>query len=310
MSDGKGKKAVMRGLYGMTCVILSAILFGLMPFFTKTAYGYGSNAYTVAFGRFFFGSLMLGTILSIYPKQHIIVQRKNWGDILWMGIFYAATPLLLFQSYNYMDSGIATILHFSYPVAVILLMWIFWNKRLNKLQWICCVLCAGGMLCFYTPGAAMSFYGSAMALLSGVFYAAYIVLLGQSAIRNMSPMLMTFWISVISSVVLGALALLKGELIWKMSVEGWEAEILLAFSSTVLAVSLFQKGLMLCGEVKASLLSTFEPLTSIVIGIVVFHELLTFHTIVGICCISLAVLLLILTAKTEKNFNSEEGIKK
>ncbi len=100
MSDGKGKKAVMRGLYGMTCVILSAILFGLMPFFTKTAYGYGSNAYTVAFGRFFFGSLMLGTILSIYPKQHIIVQRKNWGDILWMGIFYAATPLLLFQSYN------------------------------------------------------------------------------------------------------------------------------------------------------------------------------------------------------------------
>ena len=264
----------------------------------------------MAFGRFFFGSIMLGIVLIFFPQKHIIVQRGIWLDFLWMGLFYAATPLLLFQSYNYMDSGIATILHYAYPVVVILLIWIFRNEQLSKLQWICSILCAGGVLCFYTPGSAMNFYGSIMALLSGVFYAAYIVLLGKSAIRNIAPMLMTFWISIISSVVLGGLALLKGELIWKMPAQGWTAEIFLALTSTVLAVSLFQKGIILCGEVKASLLSTFEPLTSIVIGIVFFHELLTLHAIVGICCILLAVILLISTAKTGKRFNSGRMIKK
>lgn len=40
------------------------------------------------------------------------------------------------------------------------------------------------------------------------------------------------------------------------------------------------------------MLSTFEPLTSVVVGIIVYHETLTMRTAAGIVCILLAVYLL------------------
>ena len=51
--------------------------------------------------------------------------------------------------------------------------------------------------------------------------------------------------------------------------------------------------MFLCGEVKASLLSTFEPLTGVVIGILVFSEAMTFRVAVGIALILLAAVLLV-----------------
>lgn len=65
-------------------------------------------------------------------------------------------------------------------------------------------------------------------------------------------------------------------------------------SATVFALILFQKGVFLCGEVKASLFSTFEPLTGIVIGAVVFHEALSVKEIIGMAGILAAAVLLVL----------------
>ena len=64
--------------------------------------------------------------------------------------------------------------------------------------------------------------------------------------------------------------------------------------TTVFALVLFQKGLFLCGEVKASLLSTFEPLTGIVIGMIAFQEELTPNKILGIIGVLTAAILLVL----------------
>ena len=47
------------------------------------------------------------------------------------------------------------------------------------------------------------------------------------------------------------------------------------------------------------MLSTFEPLTSVVIGVLVYHEVLTVRLGLGIVCILLAVCLLA-AAKEEK----------
>ena len=68
----------------------------------------------------------------------------------------------------------------------------------------------------------------------------------------------------------------------------------MALLTTVFALVLFQRGLFLCGEVKASLLSTFEPLTGILIGVVAFREILTPNKILGIIGILMSAVLLVL----------------
>ena len=69
---------------------------------------------------------------------------------------------------------------------------------------------------------------------------------------------------------------------------------------TVLALALFQKGLFLCGDVKASLLSSFEPLTGIVIGMIAFQERLNAKEMAGVSAIILATILLVAPALLAK----------
>ena len=74
----------------------------------------------------------------------------------------------------------------------------------------------------------------------------------------------------------------------------------LALLVSVIAVLLFQHGVLVTGGLKASLLSTFEPLTSLFIGMIVFHEFLTVRQWVGIILVLVSVILLVIPVGTKK----------
>jgi len=63
------------------------------------------------------------------------------------------------------------------------------------------------------------------------------------------------------------------------------------------AVYSFQRGLNIIGAQSTSILSTTEPITSVIIGILVFNEPVTFKIILGIAAIILSVILLALNEK-------------
>ncbi len=284
---------------GVIYVILSAVLFGTMPLLARTAYAHGSNAYTVAFGRFFFGSIVLGIVVLALPGCRLKVSRNEFLSLLKLSVPYALMPILLYVSYTYIDSGMATTLHFTYPVAVMLIMAVFCRIRPDARQIICTVLCVGGMTLLYTPDGQISMQGILLAVGSGLVYAVYIVLLGKSAARKFHSLVLAFWVSLLSAAEIGLIALLSGNLVFHLDTAGWAAEVGLALSATVFALVLFQKGVFLCGEVKASLFSTFEPLTGIVIGAVVFHEALSMKEIIGMAGILAAAVLLVLPSGKE-----------
>ena len=85
-----------------------------------------------------------------------------------------------------------------------------------------------------------------------------------------------------------------------MDQTAWAAEIVLALLTTVIALVLFQRGVYLCGEIKASLLSSFEPLTGILIGIIIFRENLSGRELVGIVSIIIAAIILVVPIKRKR----------
>ena len=286
-----------RSHLGVFYVILSAILFGTMPLLTRIAYAHGSNAYTAAFGRFFFGSIMLGLICFVSPGCSIKIKKEQFLALLKLSVPYALMPILLYASYTYIDSGMATTLHFTYPVAVMLILAIFFRSRPDAKQIICAILCVGGMALLYTPNGQVRVGGIILAVASGIIYAVYIVLLGKSTVKGLHSLVLAFWISLLSMAEIGIIALFSKNLVFSLDAAGWTAEFGLALFATVFALVLFQKGVILCGEVKASLFSTFEPLTGIVIGVVVFHEGLTAKELTGITGILAAAVLLVMPAR-------------
>lgn len=307
MNDVKGKSlskseksSELRNSYlGSLYIILSGLLFGLMPLITKYAYSHGSNAYTAAFGRFLFGSAILFIVIMIKPGCSVRTNRTQLVKILGISVFYAFTPVMLYSSYNYISSGLATTLHFTYPVAVIIIMAVFFRSKLGKKQIVCTLLCAVGIVLLYTPGGKAGVLGMIIAVASGIMYSLYIVLLGKSGLNNLPLLTLSFWLSFFSAIEIGITALLSGNLSFSVDAQGITAEVLLALCATVFALALFQKGLFLCGEVKASLLSTFEPLTGVVVGIIAFHESMTVKIFAGIVFILLSVILLVINKKTK-----------
>ena len=287
----------MKKQTGILYVILSAVLFGMMPLLAKVAYAHGSNAYTVAFGRFFFGSIILGILIAVLPNCTAKLRKEQLVELLKLSVAYALMPILLYTSYNYVDSGMATALHFTYPIAVMLIMAIFCKVMPDARQLLCALLCLIGMALLSSPGSQPSIPGVALAVGSGIVYAVYIVLLGRSTAKELHPLALAFWMAIFSAAEIGAIALVSGKLVFHLDAMGWAAELGMALFTTVFALVLFQRGLFLCGEVKASLLSTFEPITGIVIGVIVFYEVLSWGEILGIVSILVAVVLLVVPLK-------------
>lgn len=279
---------------GMVFAILSAVLFGTMPLFTKTAYIYGCNAYTVAFGRFLVGALGSGLIIILLPNIDLRVTRSEFQKLAGLSVFYAATPVLLYEAYRGISTGLATTLHFTYPIIIMIIGAVAFRNRLHARQIICLFICIAGITCFYTPGQTESASGIVLAVASGFAYALYILFLGQSGLQHLHVMVVTFWISLLSATEVGLAALPGSRLTLFIPWQSWLAIAGLGVFATVLALALFQLGVFLCGDVKASLLSTFEPLTGVIIGVLVFHEALTPRTVTGIVLILLSTLLLMM----------------
>ena len=289
----------VHALIGPGAVILSAVLFGTMPLMAKRAFALGSNAYTTAFGRFVTGAAIAGLVILLCPKQTIRINKKQFRTLLLLSLFYAATPVLLYSSYQSIDSGLASTLHFTYPVAVMLLSALLFHEQIGRRELLCAILCMAGVLLLYTPGSKADGSGMIIAALSGLVYAGYIVLLGKSGLKGLSVLTMTFWLSLLSAAEIFVFSLCTGNLALDLPKEVWLPYLGLGLFATVLALALFQIGVFLSGPVKASLLSTFEPLTGVVIGILVFHETLTIKSACGLLQILLAVILLALPAEKQ-----------
>ena len=286
-------KSTLNERLGPLFAILSAVLFGTMPLFAKIAYAYGCNSYTAAFGRFLFGAAASGLIIGIHPKLSFRITATEFKSLLLLSLFYAATPVLLYESYQTISSGLATTLHFTYPVIVMVLGAILFRSVLHVKQIVCLLICMSGILCFYRPGAGEGTTGMFLAVFSGLTYALYILFLGKSGLKQLHVMTITFWISLLSAIEIATFAMLGGKLLLTVPWQGWAAVGCLGLFATVLALALFQLGVFLCGEVKAALLSTFEPLTGVILGIGIFHETLTLRITAGILLILLSTVLLV-----------------
>ena len=275
---------------GIFLTVLSAVLYGLNPLFSKTINVGGCNSLTQTFARLAAGIVIFFILLvcsgSGSVREKLRLSRQELKDIL--------------------ASGLATTLHFVYPVLVVVACIAFRYERANRRKLVCCALCFAGILCFYTPGGDVSAYGVFLALASGVAWAYYIVHLNSSGLVTMAPFKLAFWLCVFSAVLVGGITLAMGEFVWPSTAFTRGALALYCCVSTAASL-LFQLGNRFIGAQSASMLSTFEPLTSVVIGILVYHEVLTVRLGIGIFCILLAVFLLAKADGTVKEETKSEA---
>ncbi len=277
---------------GYFFAIISAVIFGCMPLMAKHIYADGVNSISLVFLRNLFSLLPLA-ILACKEQGTLKIPIKLMPSVSLIAILgCCATPILLFSSYNYMASGTATIFHFIYPAVVVVSEIILLKSKPQLGNIISVILCVAGICCFYSPGQPLSLTGSSLALLSGFTFAAYVILLARFKKNGISGFLLCFYVVAISTAVSFLICILTNSLTLPKSLLGWGLCILFSLLVSTGAVALFQKSAFLIGSERTSILSTLEPITGVVVGVIAFREPLNPNTIFGSALVIAASLLI------------------
>lgn len=279
-----------RQLKGTCFSALAAVIYGLIPLFSLGIYGNGGDVFSVSCIR----SLIAAMIHGFWVKRRggsLAVSKKDLLYLALAAVFgITFTDFFLGQSYNYIPSGLATTLHFIYPAACVILETVFFKERVTvrSLGALVCVL--SGIVLFSWQSAHVEFLGVCFALISGFSYTFYLVIIARSRLKELDVHKVIFYVCCIEAFLCGGPALRNQS--FGMSLQGWLLVILLSLLVNVLAASLLQLGILLVGLSTASVLSTLEPLTSVVAGILVFHDALGMAELCGcvLVCMGIAVL--------------------
>jgi len=134
--------------------------------------------------------------------------------------------------------------------------------------------------------------GTALALGAAVVYSAYI-LIGDQVAGRMRPRVLAALVCTGAALTLSVGAAMLGELRpGELTPAGWAWLGCLAIVSTVAAINLFFAGLEHVGPTTASILSTVEPVVTVLLAFLVFGEVLGVVQLLGGALVLGAVLVL------------------
>lgn len=311
----------MKEIKGTVFVVISAVIFGFMPIAAKYLYAAGCNSASLTVYRYSLSLPLLlflavreqsgggskgkrpevkggqehgetflreAKLLPLKRAMHINTVQLKQFIVLSAG--FCMTPLLLFASYNYISAGSATTIHFSYPVFVILASIFIFREKVSAMKKVGVAFCLTGLVLFYEPGQTAGTLGILLALASGVTYTFYMMFYDRSILKYMKPFKTNFYLSLFSAVLVFVFSLVTGSFVVLTTPGAWAMAAGFSFMLCVVACVLFQLGISLIGAQKSAVLSTFEPITSVILGVILFQEKVGVKTAVGVIFILAAVL--------------------
>lgn len=284
--------SIGRMIKGYLAVILSAVIYGCMPLMAKYIYADGVTPMTLVFLRNFL-ALPVIAVMALAQNKSLRIPLKMLPRVSLTSLFGSCiTPILLFTSYQFIESGTATVFHFIYPAIVVLGGVLLKEEQLKWGNVISVALCFVGICLFYSPGASLDWRGALAAIASGFTYAAYVILLSHSDAKKIPGFLFAFYVALTCSVVMFVVCLVTGQLALPQTLAGWGLCFLFAIGITCGAVVLFQLGTFMIGGQQASILSALEPITSVVVGILVFNEPFGIRVLIGSFFVVLSTVLI------------------
>ena len=130
---------------------IAAATYGMNPLFALPLYKAGMNPDSVLFFRYLFAIPVLGIMIKARGRNFKLKPNEIVPLIL-MGLLVSFSSLALFQSYNYMEAGIASTLLFVYPILVALIMAFVFKEKLTLQTIFCILLALGGIGLLYKSG--------------------------------------------------------------------------------------------------------------------------------------------------------------
>ena len=288
---------------GLAYGIIAAISYGTNPLFALPLYAGGIGVNSVLFYRYLYAVLIYGLWLKFVKKTSFKVKKEAVLPLFFLGILFSLSSLLLFEGFKLIDAGIACTILFTYPVIVALIMGIFFGEKVNKTLIFSLILTSLGivLLCKYDSALRINLNGVFFVLVSSFCYALYMVGVQKiKSLRHIKPNLLSFYVMLFGLLVYIYNLKFCTELQILSSPFLWLCAAALAVIPTILSIETITYAIKLIGSTKTALLGSFEPLTALFIGIVIFNETLNARIVFGVILILLGVGLVVMNSPAKK----------
>ena len=294
------KSLSRNAIIGYPAGIITGITYGLNPLFGIPLMQAGASIESILFFRYGFAVVLLGAYI-LLSKQSFRVSWKQGTLLITLGLLYTASSIFLFSAYNYIASGLATTLIFLYPVLVAIIM-VFLRVVPSWPVWLAIGATFAGVIIMTQGDTSQTIHpvGVLLSLGSALVYALFIVIINRSkTIKSISNSLLTFYALMVGACIF-LMRILFSESTLTEGIVGpaaWLNILGLALLPTIVSTTTLAIATRNIGATKASVLGVFEPITAILVGTLVFDEILTTNIVLGITIAIAAVTFMIVSTK-------------
>jgi drug/metabolite transporter (DMT)-like permease len=278
----------MNRIIGVILIVISAASFGTLAIFGRYAYAAGLDTFTLLFLRFTFSALLMAVLLVFrcesLPRGGTLARLVGMGALGYVGQSFSYLSAI-----KYASAGMVALLLYLYPTFVAVLSTLFLKEKINRIKIIALGLATLGAALTANPQGGQ-WTGILLALSAAAIYSVYIIV-GTGVMQQVSAVQSSTVIFAAAGIVYGALTAINGPH-WPVTSAGWLAIAAVTLIATVIPVATFLAGLKRIGPTDASMLSTLEPVVTVVLAALLFGEALPPISLLGGGLILAAVLLL------------------
>lgn len=291
---------------GYFLAALAAAAYGTNPAFAVPLYAEGMNPNTVLLFRYALGIPLLA-LLMVARGMSFRIDPKAIGQTALLGILMGISSLTLFESYNYMNSGIASTLLFIYPVMVAIIMMFFFKEKNGPSLYICLVIMFAGLFLLVKPGEGFSLspLGCLLVMISALTYALYIVFVNVSnRLKNIPTTKLLFYVLVWGSLVFIFNIALGNPFTWPNSGYEWINLSALAIIPTLLSLACTTAAIHIIGSTPTAILGALEPVSAVLLSVFFLHQPISTLEIIGGALIIIATIVVINDKRIDKTILS------
>ena len=278
----------MKRLTGILLIAISAASFGTLAIFGRFLYADGMDTFTMLFLRFGISASIMTFILILrrepFPRGRVLALLIGMGALGYVGQSFSYLSAI-----KYASAGLVALLLYLYPMFVFILSVIFLREKVTWVKVAALALALVGTALTVGP-AGGQFLGVFFAITAAVVYSVYIIV-GTDVMRHVSAVQSSVVIFASAGAVYGTLTAVNGAHL-PASSSGWWSMAGIVLLATVIPVVAFLAGLERIGPTNAAMLSTLEPVVTVLLAAWLFAERLKPITLVGGALILVAVVVL------------------
>ena len=278
----------MKQFTGILLIAISAASFGTLAIFGRFLYADGLDTFTMLFLRFGLAALLMAMILLLrkekFPRGKILLQLIGMGALGYVGQSFSYLTAI-----NYASAGLVALLLYLYPMFVFILSVIVLREKVTWIKIIAILLALIGTALTVDPSGGR-LYGILLAVAAALIYSVYIIV-GTNVMKHVSVVQSSLVIFASAGAVYGILTAFNG-VHFPSTNSGWLSIVGIVLVATVIPVVTFLAGLERIGPTNAAMLSTLEPVVTVLLATWIFSERLQTISLLGGGMILIAVILL------------------